>query len=317
MKTPDPHLFCFGLGFSGQALARLALARGWRVSGTVRSEAKAAQLQEQGIDALVLDTGAVEQLPDEVMQSIERSSHLLQSVGTARSGDDPVLPLLVRAAEATATDWAPDWFGYLSTTVVYGDWQGAWVSEDSETRSTSTRGLARLRAEAEWTGLSAARGLGLHVFRLAGIYGPGRNALETVLAGKARIIDKPDQVFSRIHVEDIATAVFASMTAPTAAAGAAEVFNVCDDEPCPPGTVIALACDLLNRPVPTPVSMDEAGLSTMGRSFYADNKRVSNQKLQDCFGWTPAFPTYREGLAALLPDVLARTGSVDVSHGSD
>ncbi len=197
--------------------------------------------------------------------------------------------------------------------MVYGDWQGAWVSEDSETRSTSTRGLARLRAEAEWTGLSTTKSLGLHVFRLAGIYGPGRNALETVLAGKARIIDKPDQVFSRIHVEDIATAIFASMTAPTADVGTAEVFNVCDDEPCPPGTVIAHACDLLNRPVPTPVSMGEAGLSAMGRSFYADNKRVSNQKLQDCFGWTPAFPTYREGLAALLPDVRARTGSGDVN----
>ena len=317
MKTSDPHLFCFGLGFSGQALARLALARGWRVSGTVRSEAKAAQLQEQGIDALVLDTDAVDQLPDDVIEAIERSSHLLQSVGTARSGDDPVLPLLAQAAEVTAKDWAPDWFGYLSTTVVYGDWQGAWVSEDSETRSTSTRGLARLRAEAEWTGLSTTKGLGLHVFRLAGIYGPGRNALETVLAGKARIIDKPDQVFSRIHVEDIATAVFASMTAPTANVAAAEVFNVCDDEPCPPGTVIAHACHLLNRPVPAPVSMDEAGLSAMGRSFYADNKRVSNRKLHDRFGWAPAFPTYREGLAALLPDLLARAGSGDVRQGSD
>ena len=309
MKTPDPNLFCFGLGFSGQALARLALARGWQVSGTVRSEAKAARLREQGINALVLDTDAADRLPEDVIDAIRRSTHLLQSVGTARSGDDPVLPLLVQAAEAMATDWAPDWFGYLSTTVVYGDWQGAWVSEDSETRSTSTRGLARLRAEAAWTGLSTARGLGLHVFRLAGIYGPGRNALETVLAGKARIIDKPDQVFSRIHVEDIAAAVFASMTTPTAAVGEAEVFNVCDDEPCPPGTVIAHACDLLDRPVPTPVSMDEAGLSAMGRSFYADNKRVSNRRLKDRLGWSPAFPTYREGLAAMLPDLLARAGS--------
>ena len=309
MKTPDPHLFCFGLGFSGQALARLALARGWQVSGTVRSEAKAARLREQGINALVLDTDAADRLPEDVIDAIRRSTHLLQSVGTARSGDDPVLPLLAQAAKAMATDWAPDWFGYLSTTVVYGDWQGAWVSEDSETRSTSTRGLARLRAEAAWAELSTARGLGLHVFRLAGIYGPGRNALETVLAGKARIIDKPDQVFSRIHVEDIAAAVFASMTTPTAAVGEAEVFNVCDDEPCPPGTVIAHACDLLDRPVPTPVSMDEAGLSAMGRSFYADNKRVSNRRLKDRLGWSPAFPTYREGLAALLPDLLARAGS--------
>ena len=140
MKTPDPNLFCFGLGFSGQALARLALAHGWQISGTVRSEAKAARLREQGINALVLDTDAADRLPEDVIDAIRRSTHLLQSVGTARSGDDPVLPLLAQAAEAMAMDWAPDWFGYLSTTVVYGDWQGAWVSEDSETRSTSTRG---------------------------------------------------------------------------------------------------------------------------------------------------------------------------------
>ncbi|HCH99301.1 MAG TPA: NAD(P)-dependent oxidoreductase, partial [Alphaproteobacteria bacterium] len=139
MKTPVPHLFCFGLGFSGQALARLALARGWKVSGTVRSEAKAARLREQGINALVLDTDAADRLSEDVSDAIRRSTHLLQSVGTARSGDDPVLPLLTRAAEVMSTDWAPYWFGYLSTTVVYGDWQGAWVSEDSETRSTSTR----------------------------------------------------------------------------------------------------------------------------------------------------------------------------------
>ncbi len=309
MKPQDPHLFCFGLGFSGQALARLALTAGWRVSGTVRSEAKAARLRARGINALVLDADEGDQLPKDVTDAVQTASHLLQSVGTARSGDDPVLPLLKAKADSLLSEWKPSWLGYLSTTVVYGDWQGAWVNENSETRSRSPRGLARLRAEADWAALSATRGRGLHIFRLAGIYGPGRNALETVLAGKARIIDKPDQVFSRIHVEDIATAVFASMQAATAPPGRVEIFNVCDDAPCSPGTVIAYACELLGLPVPTPMSIEQAELSAMGRSFYADNKRVSNEKLKDQLGWSPAFPTYREGLAALLPEVARQTAS--------
>ena len=208
MKTPDPHLFCFGLGFSGQALARLALAHGWQISGTVRSEAKAARLREQGINALVLDTDAADRLPEDVIDAIRRSTHLLQSVGTARSGDDPVLPLLAQAAEAMA-----DGLGARLVRLPLhhrGLWRlagGLGERGQRDPQHPRPGGWQRLRAEAAWAELSTARGLGLHVFRLAGIYGPGRNALETVLAGKARIIDKPDQVFSRIHVEDIATAV--------------------------------------------------------------------------------------------------------------
>ena len=287
-----PHLFCFGLGFSGQALARLVLDAGWRVSGTVRTAEKAARLRARGIEALVLDASDARALPADVEAALQDSTHILQSVGTAKAGEDPVLPLL----QPLAPSLSPTWAGYLSTTVVYGDWAGAVVDERSETRSTSTRGLSRLAAEAAW----GALGWPLHVFRLAGIYGPGRNALETVRKGKARIIDKPDQVFSRIHVDDIATAVFASMTHGTATVERAEVFNVCDDFSCAPGDVIAHACGLLGQPVPAPVSMDEAGLSPMGRSFYADNKRVSNQKLKDVLGWAPAYPTYREGLAAIF-----------------
>ena len=265
---------------------------GWTVYGTVRTEEKAQRLRQDGIRALVLDAGEATHLPDEVQDALLHSSHILQSIGTAKSGYDPLLPLI----EPLAASLKPTWAGYLSTTVVYGDWQGALVNEDSPARSTSSRGLSRLTAEAAWTDF----GWPLHVFRLAGIYGPGRNALETVRAGRGRIIDKPDQVFSRIHVEDIATAVFASMIQPTARPPKAEVFNVCDDFSCSPGDVIAYACKLLGQPVPKPVSMDEAGLSEMGRSFYADNKRVSNQKLKDVLGWGPAFPTYREGLDAIF-----------------
>ena len=301
VSTQSKQLFCFGLGFSGQALARVAVDAGWRVCGTVRSPEKAAQLRAQGIEAFVLDaTGAdagADAVPAEIFDALQQSSHILQSVGTAKSGHDPVLPLLAPMAAALR----PQWAGYLSTTVVYGDWQGATVQEPSPARRTSSRGLARLAAEAAWADL----GWPLHIFRLAGIYGPGRNALETVRSGRARIIDKPDQVFSRIHVEDIATAVFASMNNSTASPGSAAIFNVCDDYSCAPGDVIAYACTLLGEPVPKPISMDEAGLSDMGRSFYADNKRVSNQKLKDVLGWQPAFPTYREGLDAIFSELSA------------
>ena len=292
MSDPSKHLFCFGLGFSGQALAKLALSKGWRVSGTVRSEEKAERLKKAGINALVLDAAEATALSDPIRAALAETTHLLQSIGTAKAGNDPLLPLIQPLAPSLQAQWA----GYLSTTVVYGDWDGAWVDEMSEARSQSRRGLARLEAEAAWNDL----GLPLHVFRLAGIYGPGRNALETVRQGRARIIDKPGQVFSRIHVEDIASSVFASMEKPTAAVGQPEVFNVCDDLPCAPGEVIEHACAMLDAEPPTPMKLEDAGLSEMGKSFYADNKRVSNQKLKDVFGWQPAFPTYREGLAAIF-----------------
>ncbi|MDA8603690.1 SDR family NAD(P)-dependent oxidoreductase [Alphaproteobacteria bacterium] len=268
------------------------MTNGWTVCGTVRTEEKAQRLRAQGINAFAFDASTAPALSGEVISALHQSTHILQSIGTAKSGNDPLLPLIQPLAPALQ----PQWAGYLSTTVVYGDWQGALVDESAPARSTSTRGLSRLSAEAAW----AALGWPLHVFRLAGIYGPGRNALETVRGGRARIIDKPEQVFSRIHVEDIATAVFASMQAGTATPTSADIFNVCDDFSCAPGDVIAYACALLNHPVPQPVSMDEAQLSPMGRSFYADNKRVSNQKLKDVLDWQPAFPTYREGLDAIF-----------------
>ncbi len=266
MKATDPHLFCFGLGFSGQALARLALARGWRVSGTVRSQAKAARLQEQGIDALVLDTDAADQLPDDLIEAIERSSHLLQSVGTARSGDDPILPLLAQAAEVTASGWSPDWFGYLSTTVVMATGRGLGQRRQRDPQHLDP-----------WTGAVARRG------RSGPASAPQRSGAARVpprrdlrprpeRAGnrarrQARIIDKPDQVFSRIHVEDIATAVFASMTAPTAAVGAAEVFNVCDDEPCPTRDRGCPCLRSADQPVPDPGFHGRGGAFGHGTEF--------------------------------------------------
>ena len=288
----NSSLLIYGLGFSGQALARLALADKWTVTATVRTSEKAAAMRSAypALKVIALDCP---EAPEQLRHSTVTASHILMSAPTAEQAngahDDPYLSV-------ASPDWfeSTQWVGYLSTTVVYGDWQGEWVDETSETRSVSVRGQRRLEAEKQWSALSAP----VHIFRLAGIYGPGRNALETVRKGRARIIDKPGQVFSRIHVEDIADVVWASMNQATAQPGAADVFNVCDDEPCEPRIVIHHACDMLGVTPPQPVAFEDAGLSAMGRSFYEDNKRVSNAKAHALLGRALRYPSYREGLAA-------------------
>ena len=296
----SPRLFIFGLGFSGQATARLALSLGWQVSGAVRSAEKAAVLAAQlpGLKVMSLER------PDAAAQlraQINEATHLLASAPTVpadlETPEGPHLdPLLALLGEHGALEHL-GWTGYLSTTVVYGDWQGAWVDEDSETRSTSVRGLRRLEAEAAWSVATPTA----HIFRLAGIYGPGRNALETVRRGKARIIDKPGQVFSRTHVEDIAQILVASMLSPSAPQTnqPAAIYNVCDDYPCPPGEVIEHACALLGVSAPTAVPFDQAQMTPMARSFYGDNKRVRNDRAKALLasqGWALKYPSYREAL---------------------
>lgn len=287
----DNSLLIYGLGFSGQALARLALADQWTVTATVRTSEKAAAMRATfpELNVIALDHPDA---PEHLQRSTVTASHILMSAPTAEQAngvhDDPYLSV-------ASPDWfeSATWVGYLSTTVVYGDWQGEWVDETSETRSVSVRGRRRLEAEKKWSTLWVP----VHIFRLAGIYGPGRNALETVRKGRARIIDKPGQVFSRIHVEDIADVVWASMNHATAQPGKADIFNVCDDEPCEPRIVIRHACDMLGVAPPQPVAFEDAGLSAMGRSFYEDNKRVSNAKARSLLGRTLRYPSYREGLA--------------------
>ena len=288
----NQSLLIFGLGFSGRAVARLALHAGWQVTATVRSTDKAIAVKAQCPEITCLpldDDGSL----DALATATGQASHILMAAPTAEQSDghhaDPFLSIAER-------DWFSGdcWLGYLSTTVVYGDWEGRWVTESSETRSQSVRGRRRIAAEAQWSALDAK----VHIFRLAGIYGPGRNALETVRDGRARIIDKPGQVFSRIHVDDIAQIVWASMQAPTAISGGPEIYNVCDDYPCEPGEVIRYACQLLGVNPPLSVAFQDAGLSAMGRSFYEDNKRVSNAKAKRLIGGGMLFPTYKEGLNA-------------------
>jgi nucleoside-diphosphate-sugar epimerase len=207
-------------------------------------------------------------------------------------------PVLAEHAHDIAALRGLRWLGYLSTTGVYGDRGGGWVDEESDLAPSGDRGRRRVVAEAGWLDLHRRRGVPAHIFRLAGIYGPGRSALDTVRQGRAQRIDKPGQVFSRIHVADLAAVLRASMARPDPGA----IYNVCDDDPAPPEAVIAHACALLGVEPPPLVPFDTADLSPMARSFYDDNKRVSNRRLKEVLGVTLAYPSYKDGLQALLSE---------------
>jgi nucleoside-diphosphate-sugar epimerase len=292
--APAPNrgrLFCFGLGFSAQALARRLAAAGWAVAGTTRSAEKAAALTAGGLAAFVFDRA--HPLPEAALAG---TTHLLVSIAPDDAGD----PVLDWHAEDIAglAGLAPglQWIGYLSTTGVYGDWQGAEVDETAELRGAKGRNRRRIEAEAAWLALHQSRGLPVHVFRLAGIYGPGRSALDQVRAGRARRIDKPGHLFSRIHVDDIAATLAASIARPHPG----RIYNVCDDEPAAAAEVTAYACKLLGVEPPPLIALEAAGLSPMALSFWEDNRLVANRRLHDELGVTLAYPDYRVGLEAIL-----------------
>jgi nucleoside-diphosphate-sugar epimerase len=274
------RFFLFGLGFSGRVIAQRLLDAGWQVTGTTRS----GEGGPPGVEVHRFDRG--NPLPKGVLAGV---THVLSSVPPDEAGD-PVLDLMGAELRGLELEWA----GYLSTTGVYGDWGGAWVDEDSPLRPSLDRSRRRAEAERQWLD----SGLPAHLFRLAGIYGPGRSAIDSVRNGTARRIDKPGQVFSRIHVEDIAATVLASMARPNPGAA----YNVCDDDAAPPQDVVTEACRLLGVEPPPILSWEQAraSLSPMALSFYADNKRVSNRRIKEELGVRLRYPTYREGLAALL-----------------
>ena len=279
----EKTLLSIGHGFSARALAARLVPQGWRIVGTTRSPDKADAIADTGVEPVVwpgADLGAL----------IAQFPNVLVSAGPDSAGD-PVL----NAVDDAVIRAAPDqrWVGYLSTTGVYGDHDGDWVDEDTPLTPSTKRGRARVTAEARW---QAIPDLPLHIFRLAGIYGPGRGPFAKVRAGTARRIIKPGQVFSRIHVEDIAQALELSLQRPDPGA----VYNLCDDDPAPPQDVIAHAAELLGLPVPPAISFDQADMTPMARSFYAESKKVRNDRIKQALGWAPQFPTYRAGLAALL-----------------
>lgn len=285
---PQPRLFCFGLGYSALALARALRSEGWRVAGTCRSPEKRAGLIAQGIEAHLFDRGRPLVDPG----ALAGCRFILSSVPPDEAGD----PVIDHHAGDLARLETVDWIGYLSTTGVYGDRAGGWVDEGSERRPGGVRGRRRVAAEDAWLRLWERDGLPVHLFRLAGIYGPGRSALDALRRGTARRVVKPGQVFGRVHVEDVVTVLRASMAQPHPGAA----YNVCDDRPADPAAVIEHAAALLGVKPPPAVPFEEAELSPMAASFYAENKRVRNDRIKRELGVRLRYPDYCAGLAALL-----------------
>lgn len=282
------HLCCIGLGYSAKALAARLQPQGWRISGTARTDEGAAGLKAQGFEAVRFAGDG----PQADLAALIRScTHLLLSAPAEESGD-PVLAHH-RADVAAAPDLR--WIGYLSTVGVYGDHGGARVDETAELRAASPRTRRRVEAERQWLYLGGETGKAVQVFRLSGIYGPGRSAVDNLRSGRARRIVKPGQIFNRIHVEDIALVLEASMSRPRAGA----IYNVTDDEPSPAPDVVSYAAELIGVEPPPEIPFEEAGLSPMARSFYGENKRVANDLVKRELGVSLRYPTYREGIAAI------------------
>lgn len=281
------RLFVFGLGYTGLAFARAMRTETAWLGGTVRSADKAAELRAEGIDALVFDG---KRRGDGVAAALAAATHVLVTISQGEGGD-PVLSL--HGDDIMA---APDlgWLGYLSTVGVYGDHGGAWVDEETPSDPRVARTAARIAVEKEWAKLGHRLDVPVGIFRLAGIYGPGRNPFLKLADGTAHRIVKPGQVFNRVHVADIAAMLRAAIARP-----AARLYNVADDEPAPPQEVIAYAAGLMGVAPPPEVPFAAADLSPMARSFYEGNRRISNRRIRQELGVRLAYPTYRDGLSAL------------------
>ena len=281
------HMLIFGMGYTATRLADRLRAEGWLVTGTRRMS---------GGDAVAFDDAAA------VLAALENATHLLSSVPPMGEGGDPVLQKYGAAIAASAVSWT----GYLSSTGVYGDTGGAWVDESAPVGEG--RRTARAQADLAWQALRND----VRVFRLPGIYGPGRSALERVTDGKAHRVNMPGQIFSRVHVDDIVDAVCAAFDGP------AGVYNIADDAPASQNAVIEYACDLLQLEWPPLLSIEAAGLSPMARGFYTENRRVANGKAKRLLNWQPRYAHYRSGLGACIattkPSIASRlpaSASVD------
>lgn len=285
------HLFCFGLGYSAEHLARRLRAQRWRIRGTARTAEGAARIEHLGYEGLIFGSA----LPANGLPAmLSSATHVLISAPPDASGD---LVLRRHAADLAAAKRVT-WIGYLSTIGVYGDRQGGWVDETTPPAPISDRSRWRLAAEEAWLAFGAAHAKRVEIFRLAGIYGPGRSVVDELRKGTARRIIKPGQVFNRIHVADIA----ATLAAAIERAGPHRIYNVADDEPTDSETVLLYAADLLHLTPPPAVAFSDARHSTMTQSFYAECKRVSNHRIKVDLRVRLAYPTYREGLRAIAMD---------------
>jgi nucleoside-diphosphate-sugar epimerase len=269
-----------GCGYVGTAFGRALVASGHRVHGTCRSQPSADQLKTQGIVPHIFDGTQTADLK----QAARAADIILASIPPKEDGDVSYLAL-----ESILNARCPSWIGYLSTTGVYGDRQGGWAFEDDVPTPLSLEAKRRVAAERAWRSLPTPA----HIFRLPGIYGPGRSALDQVKAGRARRIDRVGQVFSRAHRDDIVSALMASIATPNPG----RIYNICDDLPCASGAVVVEACRLLGVTAPLLVPFLEAGLSDMGQRFYSECKRVANARAKAELNWRPQFPTFVDGLA--------------------
>lgn len=284
------RLMILGAGFSGLAIARALAADCEFAGGTTRSKTRVAELANAGLEPYVYAGGVPEA---ELASELSQTTHLVMSISPDAGGD----PFLAAFSGGLASAMPQlEWIGYLSTVGVYGDHGGAWVDEQTICRPVSRRSIARLEAEQGWNKLASDAGAALAVIRLSGIYGPGRNALKTLDAGKGRRLIKPGQVFNRIHVEDIGSA-----TALLARDRRAGTFNVTDDKPAPPQDVVAHAALLMGIEPPPETDFETAELTPMARSFYGENKRVSNKAIKAA-GYQFLYPDYAAGLGALWRD---------------
>jgi len=282
-----PSLLVFGGGYLGLEAAREALRRQGRAFATSRDPARRAELTAAGV--IAVDPADAEALK----AAVAVASAILVTAAPDSAGC-PGLKALVPAL--TASGAYPDWIGYVSSTAVYGDRAGGWAFEDDDLNAASVEGARRVRAEQDW--LDAGRGMGLtvQIFRLPAIYGPGRSPLDRLRDGTARLVKKPGQVFNRIHVEDAVAGFFASMARPHPG----RAYTLADDEPAPADVVMAGAATRLNLPLPPEVALDDPSVSDAMRRFYNDNKRLSNARAKAELGWRPRYPTWREGLDALI-----------------
>ncbi len=291
MKKPSVnHLFVFGLGYTAQWFAKRLLEAGFRVSGTTRSAAKAQQLNAAGFSAVLFDGRTPSAA---VREALAQASHLLIASGPDADGDPALRQHRGDIAQAASH---LEWAGYLSTVGVYGDHGGAWIDETTPPEATSPRAEWRIKAEQEWLALKQSHGLPIHIFRLAGIYGPGRSPLQKLRDGKSRRIIKKGQVFNRIHVDDIATTLQASMNKPNPGA----IYNVTDGNPAPPQEVIVYAARLLGIEPPPAEDFETAEMTPMARSFYSGNRRISNRRIREELGVSLKYPDYQSGLTAIL-----------------
>jgi nucleoside-diphosphate-sugar epimerase len=289
-SSQQKKLFCFGLGFTGSELVREVRTRGWAASGTCRENSQKDFWADAGVQSYCFDG---KESSEAVENAVREATHILVTIPPQKDVGDVVLKQYKKILAGSSQ---LQWLGYLSTTGVYGNRDGDWVDEGSELKPGFGHQHRRVEAEEQWRDLCQEYQVPVHIFRLAGIYGPGRNLLQRVRQGTARRIDQPGLVFNRIHVADVVQVLSASMDHPSPGA----IYNVSDDVPSSPAEAVEYACELLQVEVPPLVALEDTELSEMARGFYLTNKKVRNHRIKSELGIQLLYPDYKAGLRALL-----------------